>query len=412
MTKRGELLPAPEPDYAVAPGETLRERLDELDMTQAELARRTGLTAKHVNQLVNGVASLSADVAQRLELVTGTPAYWWLRLEADYQATQMRLAAAQRATAVDISWADAMPVRALVRAGALPETPPDKASRVRQLLAFFGVASVDAYLALWGRPRVAFRQSHAYEIDEAAVSAWLRLGELAAQALPVEPFAAGRLRETLPQLRGLTRRPLVEALPEAVRLAAQCGVAVVFVADIAGTRAYGATRWTSNGRRPIVQLSLRGRTDDKLWETFFHELGHVLLHDRRKIFIEVDDDISAATGAETAVVASGDDPEVAAEAFARELIIPADSDARLSGIHTAGQVVEFADAIGIAPSLVVSRLHARRLWTYRQGADFKERVPDAAVQAASRIGSPDGPTPGAQGRTARRRQWHLPGEGT
>jgi HTH-type transcriptional regulator/antitoxin HigA len=40
------LYQAPEPDYAVAPGETLRERLEELGMTQAELARRTGMSIR------------------------------------------------------------------------------------------------------------------------------------------------------------------------------------------------------------------------------------------------------------------------------------------------------------------------------------------------------------------------------
>ena len=35
------------PDFAVAPGETLSELLDDNGMSQAELARRTGLSAKH-----------------------------------------------------------------------------------------------------------------------------------------------------------------------------------------------------------------------------------------------------------------------------------------------------------------------------------------------------------------------------
>ena len=88
---RHRLRPMPPPDYAVPPGETLRDRLDELEMSQVELARRTGLTTKHVNQVVQGVASLSADVAQRLEFVTGVPTPVWLRLEADYRSARSRL---------------------------------------------------------------------------------------------------------------------------------------------------------------------------------------------------------------------------------------------------------------------------------------------------------------------------------
>ncbi|MEU8201965.1 HigA family addiction module antitoxin [Streptosporangium sp. NPDC049046] len=90
-------MPTPEfhpfgvPDYAVPPGETIREYLDELGMTQRELATRLGLSAKHVNRLVQGLVPLSHEIAQRLELVTGMPAKLWNRLEADYQSAQQRL---------------------------------------------------------------------------------------------------------------------------------------------------------------------------------------------------------------------------------------------------------------------------------------------------------------------------------
>ena len=39
------------PDYALPPGGTLVEVLSERGMSQAELARRAGLSAKHVNQI-------------------------------------------------------------------------------------------------------------------------------------------------------------------------------------------------------------------------------------------------------------------------------------------------------------------------------------------------------------------------
>ena len=90
MTDR-ELYKLAEPDYAVPPGETIRELLDDLGMSQRQLSSRLGLTPKHVNQLIQGLVPLSPDVAARLELVTGMPARLWNRLEADYQTTRTRL---------------------------------------------------------------------------------------------------------------------------------------------------------------------------------------------------------------------------------------------------------------------------------------------------------------------------------
>lgn len=48
-------------------GQALQAALDGGRVSQAELARRAGLSNKHVNQLVQDKASLSVDVAVRIE---------------------------------------------------------------------------------------------------------------------------------------------------------------------------------------------------------------------------------------------------------------------------------------------------------------------------------------------------------
>lgn len=67
------------------PGALLAAVLDGLGMSQAELGRRVDLSAKHVNQVVQGVAPLSVDVAARLESATGVPAMVWNTVEAAYR---------------------------------------------------------------------------------------------------------------------------------------------------------------------------------------------------------------------------------------------------------------------------------------------------------------------------------------
>jgi len=74
-----------EPDYAVAPGETLTETLDSLGMSQAELALRTGLTEVSINRIIKGAQPITAETASKLELVTGVPASMWNNLEAQYR---------------------------------------------------------------------------------------------------------------------------------------------------------------------------------------------------------------------------------------------------------------------------------------------------------------------------------------
>jgi addiction module HigA family antidote len=107
-------------DYAVPPGETLRELLEEKDMTQRELAERVGLSAKHVNQLIHGLVRLTPDVAESLERVVGTPARIWNRLEADYQSTRARLRGA-RDLEQHVGWLKELPISELVKRKILPE---------------------------------------------------------------------------------------------------------------------------------------------------------------------------------------------------------------------------------------------------------------------------------------------------
>ena len=78
------------PDYAIAPGETLRDRLTEMNLSQAELAARAGISTKHVNQIMQGNAPITLETAVVLERITGVPASFWNRREADYREALLR----------------------------------------------------------------------------------------------------------------------------------------------------------------------------------------------------------------------------------------------------------------------------------------------------------------------------------
>jgi HTH-type transcriptional regulator/antitoxin HigA len=317
-----------------------------------------------------------------LEYATGTPARWWLRLEADYQAAVVRLAQGELADS-DLAWIKSMPVRELVAAGAIPESPSRPAHRLRQLLKFFGVASVDSYWLLWREPAAAFRQSGAFTIKDSAVTAWLRLGELAAQKLgELPPFDPDGLRAELPHLRKLTADPPRQGFQSLVGQCHRFGVAVIAVPEVTGARAFGATRWLNAGRRPLIQLSLRGKTDNTLWLTVFHELAHVLLHDRKSVFIE-SEEAALQHGADV------DREEREANQFAWRTLIPEPYELRLSTLHSEVDVLDLADELGIAASLVVARLEFEGRWHPRQGArlkrpvDFDLLLSDAAFEVAS-----------------------------
>lgn len=84
------LYPAYEPDYAVPPGETLREYMEEAEVDEAYVAAESGLTVDQVTAILCGEMVIDTESAERLEKVSGIPAGMWLRLEANYRAALVR----------------------------------------------------------------------------------------------------------------------------------------------------------------------------------------------------------------------------------------------------------------------------------------------------------------------------------
>ena len=74
-----------EPDYAVAPGDTVREVMESLGMTQKEFAIRLDTTAQTLNRIFKAEQSISPEMANKLERVTGVPASFWNNLEFNYR---------------------------------------------------------------------------------------------------------------------------------------------------------------------------------------------------------------------------------------------------------------------------------------------------------------------------------------
>lgn len=349
-----------EPDYAVAPGATLRLTLASLGMTQSDFATRTGLSLKHINQIVQGVAPISAETALLFERVTSVPARVWNSLEARYQERHAR-EEDRKVLARDAGWLQQLPIAELVRRGYVRATG-DAAKQVEDVCRFFGVADRERWEKLWLAPLAAFRQSPSFEADAAAVATWLRIGELEAALIECEPFDAKKFREVLNNARTLTLSDPGKAAATLVAECAKAGVAVVFVGDIGKTRASGAARWLTP-TKAMIQLSLRHKSDDHLWFSFFHEAAHLLLHSKKETFISGEPSNNVT-----------EEMEAEANAFAASHLIPRRFEAHLQELRTESDVRAFAEAIGIAPGIVVGRLQKEKLWPWSKGNKLKRRL--------------------------------------
>jgi addiction module HigA family antidote len=330
------------PDSVSFPGETLQEVLESYGMSQAELSDRSGRPRKTINEIIRGKTAITAETAIQFERVLGISAAFWTAREQNYRVA---LARAKEAFVLEsqANWLKQIPYRAMVRLRWVP-AHREKQLQFEELLRFFAVASPTSWDGMWTSTSPAFRRSPSFQGAPGSIAAWLRKGELEAALQKCGDFDERAFKLALHRVRSLTY-----ALPDDFALVvknicAPTGVAVVFVPELPGTRVWGATRWLSS-TRALIQLSLRYKTDDHLWFTFFHEAGHILLHGKRDVFLE---DEQAERSAK----------EEEADAFAQDWLIPS-LQYRVfcrKGSFSCAAVSRFAREISVAPGSVVGRL--------------------------------------------------------
>lgn len=326
------------PDYAVAPGATLEETLTAIGMSQKELAARTGLTEQTITRIINGKQPITAETANKLELVTGVPASMWNNLEAQYREQLAKIEEREQFEK-DRDWLKTIPIRELIKRKVIPSTK-DETTLVRQALAFYGVSSVATYQELIQRHGVAARRSQKFTSDPAALAAWLRLGELEAAKIACQPYSKEKFTEAIKAIRALTTATPDQFLPQMVKLCADAGVALVLVPEMPKAPWYGASKWLTPDKAMIL-LNLRGKREDQFWFSFFHEAGHIL-HDSKKELFTND--------------GSSDDPcEQRANDFAATQLIPRRYCERVRALRSKEDVLALAGELGIAPGIVVGQ---------------------------------------------------------
>jgi addiction module HigA family antidote len=334
------------PDFVTPPGETLQEILEDRGMTQAELADRTGRPKKTINEIIKGKAAITPETALQFELVLGVPASFWNNREQVYREFLARQAEI-KALEEYIPWMRKFPINSMIKLGWL-QKHSEPVYQIEELLRYFGVASPIQWQNLWQAAQISYRQSPVFAADPAAVSAWLRRGELEAQKIECASYEENQFREALKEIRHITNQPPDVFIAVVQRLCARAGVAGVFIPEIPGTRTCGATRWLTP-TKALIMLSLRYKTDDQLWFTFFHEAGHILIHGKRDIFLEDGEDGSDENR----------EKEEQANQFAANFLIPPEDWNRFRphGLHYSHEdVLEFASSLGIAAGIIVGRL--------------------------------------------------------
>jgi HTH-type transcriptional regulator/antitoxin HigA len=159
---------------------------------------------------------------------------------------------------------------------------------------------------------------------------------------------------------------LVRIQPEdfATQLQSLChsaGVGLIYTMCISKAPISGAARWI--GGNPLIQLTDRYKSNNHFWFTFFHEVGHILLHGKKDVFLDEFDPYAADKKKESE-----------ADDFANKQLLPGDFINDLPNEITEKDIRKIASKYRTHPAVVVGRLQHLNIVQYSFGNSFKIKV--------------------------------------
>ena len=233
------------------------------------------------------------------------------------------------------------------------------------MLRFFGVGSPGSWenIYLHQELKVAFRISLAHTKEPHAISAWLRKGELQAQAITCQSYSEKAFKAALPMIKKIMATHPADWFQQLKQLCADAGVKVVYTPCINKAPINGCTRWLND--TPLIQLSGRHKRNDIFWFTFFHEAGHILLHGKKDIFLESEEDMI-----------NNKAQEQEADDFAETWTFSRKEEQEFlkSGIITEDNIIQCAHRYSTHPALIVGRLQRNQLMSYAVGKGLMIRI--------------------------------------
>ncbi len=345
---------------ATHPGEIISGMLEDYSLSQTILAKRLGISEKHLSNLINRQTSITTEMAQKLSLVFATSTDFWLSLQKNHDTIKARITLEEQFEQEKELLADYACYKELSDIEYIPYSRK-KFERYVNLLKFFGVARLSLVKTNYS---VAFRNV-ATNPNVTNSAAWLRCGEIAFNNIQEhKEFDYAKFKGSLPRIRQLTSKNPELAFSKLINICAESGVAVIYTPYISKTGLKGATRWMLG--KPFIQLSEMHKRADAVWFSFFHEAAHIILmHSKKRSFIDW-----------KASILTKDEYEKEADAYARDTLIPPEmyEPFAANGDFEPTAIKGFAKKLGIGADIVAGRLVHEKLIPPQLGNEFIRSV--------------------------------------
>lgn len=349
-------------DLVIHPGETILDVLNERGITQSELAKRTGMSAPYISNVISGEKDISAGLAMALEYALGVPKSFWLNLQANYDAELLELNEIESVTDEEIALlADLSVVFSWLRKTFNLPKRSDKKQKVLYLRKSLRISS----LSILNEPIAngVFRISARAKVNPVVLNAWIRMCQVIGETNTQRKIAfdTSKINDLIFDLKEVMTAEQDDVQNALIEAFSKYGIGFSIVPNFKGAPVQGYIAQDKDG---VYQMTatLRGAWADIFWFSIFHEVGHIANGDIQKSrkFIDVANQ-------------DGEKREIEADRFARDALLePKSYKSFLEAKDFSFPAIEkYARSQYVAPFIVIGRLHKEGVIPYKQYANHK-----------------------------------------
>jgi len=350
-------------NYFMPTCELVEERLECYNISQKELSERLKISEKHISKLLNNQVLLTIEMAMALEQVIGLNHEILMNYETKYRSFLEKNKIIEELEKEDLEEIEReFQLNFLLQKKWINVSKGDTlAEKVYELLNFFGVRSIDILKEMY-LPKIS---NYAFKEDgfkTEPLLVWIRKCEIESRKQTVGKFDKYKFEENVEKISALITETDVDLFDKIKTLCNESGVYFVMQEAVPNSKVRGAVTWIGNN--PIIQISLRYSSNDHFWFAFFHEVGHILLHIKKKQNM-IDHDMSDVTI----------QIEKEADEYSINKIINKDKYEQFIGKmdYKKTSIIDFAKENNIHPGILVGRLQHDGEIPWERFADLKIR---------------------------------------
>lgn len=272
-------------DLIIHPGETIKELLEQKQMTQEELAIRTGYSAKHVSEVISGKKDISSKFANALEYVFGIPTEFWINLQGLYDKEILEVEKINNIEEEEFNVLNELKeVVKYCEATEIIDSGLNKSLTLLNMRRFLNVNNLTAIPNL-PLQQVAFRGSKKIKVNINVLYAWKKICEYLTDKVEItKEFDKNILKDKYEDIKKTMFLEPNEMIAELKKIFLECGIVFEVVHNFTGAPVQGYIQKKKN--KVILCMTIRQSFSDIFWFTLFHEIGHLVNDDFNNQYID------------------------------------------------------------------------------------------------------------------------------